>query len=79
VEGWEEVTVPAGTFKALKVSALTWYRRVDSGGSGSGRIVLKYWYAPEVKRVVRNETLDTGNNNVVYQDTTIELVSYKVQ
>jgi len=79
VVGWEEVKVPAGTFRALKISSLTWYRRVDSGGSGGGRSVFNYWYAPEVKRLIKSETLETGNNNVVYQDNTFELVSYKVQ
>ena len=77
VEGWEEVTVPAGTFKALKVSSLTYYRRVDGGGSGGGRIVFNYWYAPEVGRPVRIEDVNIGNNGVVQQDFTSELVSYK--
>jgi uncharacterized caspase-like protein len=79
VEGWEQVTVPAGTFKALKVSSLTYYRRVDAGGSGGGRIVFNYWYAPEVGRPVRIEDVNIGNNGVVHQDFTSELVSYKVQ
>jgi uncharacterized caspase-like protein len=78
VEGWEEVTVPAGTFRALKVSSLTYYRRVDSGGSGGGRIVFKYWYVPEVKRPVRIEDVNIGNNNVVIHDFTSELISYKL-
>lgn len=81
VEGWEEVTVPAGTFKALKVSSLTYYRRVDAGGSGggsSGRIVFNYWYAPEVGRPVRIEDVNIGNNGVVQQDFTSELISYKL-
>ena len=79
VEGWEQVTVPAGTFKALKVSSLTYYRRVDGGGSGGGKIVFNYWYTPEVGRPVRIEDVNIGNNGVVQQDFTSELVSYKVQ
>ncbi|MGH8640562.1 MAG: hypothetical protein ACRET6_02560, partial [Burkholderiales bacterium] len=78
VEGWEEVTVPAGTFRALKVSSLTYYRRVDGAGTGGGRVVFKYWYVPEVKRPVRIEDVNIGNNNVVIQDFTYELVSYKL-
>jgi len=77
--GWESVTVPAGTFKAIKLSSINWYRRTDPGGSGGGRVVVNRWYAPEVKRFVKSETLDMGNNNVVYNDNTWELVSYKVQ
>jgi uncharacterized caspase-like protein len=78
VEGWEKVTVPAGTFKALKVSSLTYYRRVDGKGSGGGRIVFNYWYVPEVGRPVRIEDVNIGNNGVVHQDFTSELVSYKL-
>jgi hypothetical protein len=78
VEGWEDVKVPAGTFKALKVSSLTYYRRVDSGGTGGGRIVFNYWYAPEVGRPVRIEDVNIANNGVVHQDFTSELVSYKL-
>ena len=78
VEGWEEVTVPAGTFKALKVSSLTYYRRVDGGGGGGGRLVFNYWYAPEVGRPVRIEDVNIASNGVVHQDFTSELVSYKL-
>ena len=78
VEGWEQVTVPAGTFKALKVSSLTYYRRVDGGGSGGGRIVFNYWYVPEVGRPVRMEDVNIGNNGIVHQDYTSELISYKL-
>lgn len=79
VVGWEDVTVPAGTFKALKITSINWYRRTDAGGRGGGRVVSNYWYVPEVKRFVKFETLNVGNNNVVGQDDTWELVTYKVQ
>jgi uncharacterized caspase-like protein len=78
VEGWEQVTVPAGTFRALKVSSLTYYHRVDSGGSGGGRSVFNYWYAPEVGRPVRIEDVNIGNNGIVQQDFTSELISYRL-
>ena len=76
VGGWEDVTVPAGTFKALKVSALTYYRRTDGGGGG--KIVVNYWYAPEVKRAVKVEDVNIANSGVVQQDLTSELISYKL-
>jgi uncharacterized caspase-like protein len=76
VGGWEEVTVPAGTFKALKVSALTYYRRTDGGGGG--KIIVNYWYAPEAKRAVRVEDVNISNSGVVQQDLTSELISYKL-
>jgi len=76
VAGWEDVTVPAGTFKALKVSALTYYRRTDGGGAG--KIIVNYWYAPEVKRAVKVEDVNIANSGVVQQDLTSELISYKL-
>ena len=79
VEGWEEVKVPAGAFKALKLTAITWYRRTDSSGGGAGKVVANYWIAPEVKRVVKHEILNIANNRIVYQDDTWELVKYRVQ
>lgn len=77
--GWEDVTVPAGTFKALKLSSVNWYRRSDGGGTAAGRIAVNRWYVPEMKRFVKSETLDTGNNFIVRQDETWELAAYKVQ
>lgn len=79
VVGWEDVTVPAGPFKALKLSSTNWYRRTDPGGTGSGKIVLSRWYVPEVKRFVKSETLEVGSNNVVYQDNTWELTAYSIR
>jgi len=76
--GWENVTVPAGTFRAMKLSSVMWYRRTDSGGSAGGRVVMNRWYVPEVKRYVKSETLDMGNNRVIYQDYTWELLEYRV-
>lgn len=36
-------------------------------------------YVPDIKRWVKSETLDMGNNNVVYNDNTWELVSHKLR
>jgi uncharacterized caspase-like protein len=74
--GWENVTVPAGTFKALKISAVSWYRNLKGG---TGRFVVNHWYVPEVKRPVKSELLDTGNNLVVHHDETLELLAFKVR
>ena len=70
-DGWESVTVPAGTFKALKLSM------TRSGGRGSGSEVL--WYAPEAKGLVKRVTnyASSERRNAI-DTTTIELTSYKV-
>jgi hypothetical protein len=51
VVGWEDVTVPAGTFRALRIEANGGYYRLD--GPQRGTVKSVYWYAPEVKRWVK--------------------------
>lgn len=77
VEGWETVAVPAGSFKALKISAVQWYRRRDN--NFTGRTAVNTWFAPEVKRFVKLEVLERGSNGIIYQDTTEELLSFSVK
>jgi hypothetical protein len=56
VEGWEEVRVPAGNFKALKVvHEGSWSFTNPYGEKWSGRIILTVWYAPEAKNIIRAE------------------------
>lgn len=50
VVGWQEVTVPAGTFRALKIDAPGTYERLDVRRRGPLHVTL--WYAPEVRRWV---------------------------
>jgi len=51
VAGWEDVTVPAGKFRALKVVSEGSFERVDRGIAGSAKEVM--WYAPQAKRYVK--------------------------
>ena len=71
VVGWEEIAVPAGKFRALKVQAEGTYRRMDRQASARARNT--YWYVPGVKRWVKT----------VYQDPELEIVEelyfYRVQ
>jgi hypothetical protein len=48
VMGWEEVVVPAGKFRALKIVSEGEFRRLDKGQSGTSRNVI--WYVPEIRR-----------------------------
>jgi len=49
VVGWEDVVVPAGKFRALKVVSDGRFERLDKGSvSGTSRNVI--WYVPEIKR-----------------------------
>jgi len=51
VSGWEEVEVPAGRFRALKVQASGRYRRLDTNSTGTETTTC--WYVPQVKRSVK--------------------------
>jgi hypothetical protein len=79
VVGWEEVVVPAGKFRALKIVSEGHFQRIDNTFiSGSSRNVI--WYVPEVKRWVKI-TLEnrptTGRGTGEF--TGEELVDYKIQ
>jgi hypothetical protein len=71
VVGWEEIEVPAGRFRALKVQAEGSYRRIDRPFSGPAQNT--FWYVPQVKRWVKS----------VYKDAELEIVEelyfYRVQ
>jgi hypothetical protein len=69
VLGWEEVTVPAGVFRALKVVVLS---RYYGAGGYSDDSTLTFWYVPEVNRFVKFDYRDTYDGAVL-----AELVSYK--
>lgn len=51
VVGWEDVVVPAGKFRALKLEVTGTYQRIDTRGRGWTR--KEIWYVPEVKRWVK--------------------------
>ena len=50
VVGWEEVQVPAGNFRALKVEVES--RFYGKGGMADDSTLI-YWYAPQVNRFVK--------------------------
>jgi len=72
----ETVTVPAGTFDAFKIESQGSYRRSDSSGVGSMRSL--YWYAPSVKRIVREEYRDTTTMGQQWDQHITVLESYKL-
>lgn len=78
VEGWESVTVPAGTFRALKVVHHGNYDAAMGGTSWPGHIYETYWYAPDAKRVVKMEYRDTQYSGSTWDQWRDELVDLKV-
>lgn len=78
VAGWEDVRVPAGTFRALKVVHVGRYWATDHSFDWSGDIRETYWYAPAAKRVVRMEYRDTTGSGSQWDHWRDELVEMTV-
>jgi hypothetical protein len=70
VVGWEDVTVPAGTFRALRLEARGTIRRYDLGSFGNLR--NDFWYSPQVHRWVKSEFSSAARAN------RRELVKYRL-
>lgn len=77
VVGWEDVVVPAGKFRALKLEVRGTYQRHDRSISGKTRSMI--WYVPAVRRWAKQTHEDwneRGALNAWYGD---ELIDFKVQ
>ena len=77
VVGWETITVPAGTFRALRIDLenACYYRGVDGGVCGQWD---KVWYSPVAKRHVRLERR-TRKGAYAGTDMLDELTDYHVR
>lgn len=82
VIGFEEVTVPAGTFNAVKIKA-DWEVAKGSAKKGGAveygppqRYQFFYWYAPETKTMVRTEREFRTETGAVESKVTDVLSSY---
>jgi hypothetical protein len=82
----ETITVPAGTFKAIRVQIEHSWRAAQQGGhpaqaalfNGARRMTV--WYAPDVKRAVKySSRLNFGDAPPVDSDFDMELLSYQLQ
>lgn len=72
---WESVTVPAGTFRALRLE-ITGTRELPTIAQPIIRkFSIRIWYAPQVKRYVRLEH-KTWMSSTPRSDETIELVQF---
>jgi hypothetical protein len=67
VVGYEAVTVPAGTFQSFKL------KRTSRGGQGFD----EYWYAPQVKNLVKRVSLIPSGEKLT--KVSFELKSYEVK
>ncbi len=76
VVGWESVTVPAGTFRALRVESEGPFQRRDISMAGTAKEVA--WYVPEVRRYVK-WTFQNATFKGRGQWWGLELLEYEVQ
>jgi uncharacterized caspase-like protein len=53
VNGWERVTVPAGSFDAVKITLRGDYQVRKSGQKGTGAVNDTIWYAPAIRQIIR--------------------------
>jgi hypothetical protein len=73
VAGWEEVEVPAGKFRALKVER----EMLSDPGGGKARTAI-VWFSPEAKVIVKR--VDRANSrSYQYVNSERVLMSYKVR
>jgi hypothetical protein len=52
---WEDISVPAGTFRALKITLQTELLDPSTGATSTGTDIS--WYAPNMRRSVRSEMI----------------------
>ena len=75
VKAEEKVTVPAGTFDAVRVECAGYWTRVFEGNF-TGRFTETIWYAPKVNRGVRSQYFDSYSSGSPNNKTQTELVEF---
>lgn len=73
VEGIEDITTPAGTFKTYRI----YYKQTHMSGGGSGWI--RFWYSPEVKTWIKREVEHSHFWANVRWLQNAELISYDLK
>jgi hypothetical protein len=80
VVGWEDLTTPAGQFRAMKVSKVTERRWEPFPGQPvNAKRVANYWYAPALGNVAKFEGLEVTHRGAVTFDQTWELDSFELK
>lgn len=72
----ESISVPAGTFSAMKIVMSGRYDEQTPQGSGSGTINETYWYAPSAGCVVKHERKITNWAGAMNINTVRELLRF---
>jgi hypothetical protein len=75
VKGWQDVTVPAGKFRSLLVRHAGEFK--PTSGAGTGSYQMDVWYAPQARRIVKEEFQGYVEGQVRVKFRT-ELVEYQL-
>lgn len=76
VKGEEKVTVPAGTFDAVRIECNGFWNRVF-GGAFSGRVIETHWYAPKISRLLKTQYTDyNSGSGGIFNKTQTELTEF---
>ena len=78
-QGLEDVTVQAGTFRALKVELRAWRSALGKRDVAPLTARMSLWYSPEVKRVVLIEFSSWDKRGLAWDRERTELVSFSVR
>jgi hypothetical protein len=77
VRGWERVTVPAGTFTALRIDlAVNWSDTDNAQVWGNSAETV--WYAAEVRNMVLHHRVDYPYDGIQSSNVLVELESFRV-
>ncbi len=75
VVGWERITVPAGTFTALRIEVTTVWHDLDAASvRGTSRETV--WYVPEVRNVALLHRQDFYGDVQIVNDSVLELTAF---
>ena len=84
-ESWDDIRVPAGSFKSLRVVyEIGWSRTYTAPWTGgekviSGTSTVSVWYSPEAKRVVKREWFERNSLGGMDNQGKEELVTVDVK
>lgn len=79
VEAWEDVEVPAGRFRALRVVHSGSAERPGRAGLLSSNVSETFWYAPEIRSMVKHEYRDTMGHLRTRDQFRQELTAYDIK
>ena len=80
VMGWEDVQVPAGKYRAVKLEARGSWRRIDISAEGTAHFVM--WYVPELRRWAKfsyEEDARTASGTKPVIRVLDELIAFKLE